>query len=61
VDDTASKDEIMFTAGSHAEPAVKTFITAGYSGRWDPIGHEPALIRITVGYLKTIGEDPGVN
>jgi hypothetical protein len=56
-DDTASKDEIMFTAGSYAEPVAKTFIAAGYSGKMDPIGHELALIRITANYLKTVGED----
>ena len=58
-DDTAVKDEIMFTAGSYAEPAAKTFITAGYSARRGPMGHEPSVIRITAGYLKTIGEGPG--
>jgi hypothetical protein len=58
-DDTAVKDEILFTAGSYAELVAKTVITAGYSSRRDPTGHEPTVIRITAGYLKTVGEGPG--
>ena len=51
--------EILLTAGSYAEPAAKAFITAGYSARRGPIGHKPAVIRITAGYLKTIGKGLG--
>ena len=50
---------ILFTAGSYAEPAAKAFITTDYSARRDPTGHKPAVIRITTGYLKTVGEGPG--
>ena len=57
--DTAVKVEIVFTAGSYAEPAAKAFITAGYSARRGPIGYKPAVIRISAGYLKTVGEGPG--
>ena len=56
---TVVKPDNLFTAGSYAEPAAKTFITAGYSTRRGPIGHEPAVICITAGYLKTVGEGPG--
>ena len=41
--DTAAKGEILFTAGSYAEPTAKAFITAGYSARRSPIGHKPAV------------------
>jgi len=57
-DDTAVKGEILFTAGSYTEPIVKATITAGYSARRGPISHKPMVIRITAGYLKTIGEGP---
>ena len=53
------KPGILFTAGSYAEPAVNACITTGYSPRKGPLGHEPAVIRITAGYLKTVGEGPG--
>jgi len=53
------KDDILLTTGSYAELAAKAFITAGYSARRRPIGHKLAVIRITAGYLKTIGEGPG--
>ena len=52
------KGEILFTVGSYAEPTVKACITAGYSARKGPMGHEPAVIRITAGYLKTVREGP---
>ena len=58
-DDTAAKGEILFTAGSYAEPTAKATIPAGYLARRDPIGHKLAVIRITADYLKTIGEGPG--
>jgi hypothetical protein len=58
-DDTATKDEILFTAGSYVEPAAKTFITIDYSARRDPTGHKPAVIRISTGYLKTVGKGLG--
>ena len=58
-DDMAVKGEILFTAGSYTEPAVKACITTGYSARKGPIGHEPTVIHITTSYLKTIGEGPG--
>jgi hypothetical protein len=48
----------LFTAGSYAKAVAKAIITAGYSARRDPIGHKLAVIRITAGYLKTIGEGP---
>ena len=38
--------EIVFTVGSYAEPAVKAFITVGYSARRGPIGHKPVVIRV---------------
>ena len=52
------KGEILFNAGSYTKPAAKEFITAYYSARRRPIGHEPMVIRITAGYLKTVGEGP---
>ena len=58
-DNTAAKGEILLTAGSYAEPAAKAFITAGYSARRGAIGHKPAVIRITAGYLKTVREGSG--
>jgi hypothetical protein len=54
-----TKGEILFTAGSYVEPTAKTFITAGYSARRGPIGHKSTVIRITAGYIKTVGEGPG--
>ena len=57
--DTVEMTGILFTAESYAEPVVKAFITAGYSARRGSIGHKPAVIRITTGYLKTIGEGLG--
>ena len=54
-----AKPDILFTAGSYAEPAVNVCITTGYSPRKGPLGHEPAVIRITAGYLKTVGEGSG--
>jgi len=45
----------MFTTRSYAKPMVKTFITASYSAKRDPT----VVIRITAGYLKTVGEGPG--
>jgi hypothetical protein len=59
VDDTAAKDRIGFTAGSYARPAVKQTITAGWAARMDPLGNGTAVIRITAGYSKTVGESPG--
>jgi len=56
--DLVAKPGILFTAGSYAEPATKAFITVGYLARRGPIGHKPVVIRITAGYLKTIGEGP---
>jgi hypothetical protein len=50
---------ILFTVGSYTEPVAKAFITTGYSARRGSIGHKPAVIRITAGYLKTVGEGPG--
>jgi hypothetical protein len=50
---------ISFTAGSYAEPAAKAFITAGYSAKRGSTGHKPVVIRITAGYLKTVGEGLG--
>jgi hypothetical protein len=37
---------------------AKAFITASYLARRGLIGHKPAVIRITAGYLKTVGEGP---
>ena len=55
----ATKGDIVFTAGSYVGLAVKAAITAGYSAREDPAGNRPAVIRITAGYLKTVGDGPG--
>ena len=57
--DKATKVDIVFTAGSYAKPVAKMIITTGYSARKGPMGNEPAVIHITAGYLKTIGEGPG--
>jgi hypothetical protein len=59
VDDTTAMPDTLFTIGSYAELAAKTFITASYLARRGSIGHKPVVIRITTGYLKTVGESPG--
>jgi hypothetical protein len=56
--DTVAKSGILFTARSYAEPAAKAFIIANYLARRGPIGHKPAVIHVTAGYLKTVGEGP---
>jgi hypothetical protein len=56
--DTVAKPGILFTVGSYAELTAKAFITASYLARRGLIGHKPAVIRITAGYLKTVGEGP---
>jgi hypothetical protein len=50
---------ILFTTGSYAEPVAKTFIIACYSARRDPTCQKSTVIRITAGYLKTVGEGLG--
>ena len=57
-DDMTAKGKIAFTARSYVGPAVKPVITAGYSARRGSHRYEPAVIRITAGYLKTIGKGP---
>jgi hypothetical protein len=57
--DTVVKPDILFTTESYAKSVAKAFITAGYLARRGPIGHKLAVIRITAGYLKTVGERPG--
>jgi hypothetical protein len=52
----ATKGENLVTAGSNTELVVKAFITAGYSARRGPRGHEQVVIRITTGYHTTVGE-----
>ena len=53
------KGKILLIVGSYAELAAKAFIIASYLARRGAIGHKLTEIRITVGYLKTIGEGPG--
>ena len=58
-DDTAMKVAIVFTARSYAGPTMKLVITVGYSSRRGSHRYGPAVMCITAGYLKTIGEGPG--
>jgi len=45
---------ILFTAGSYAEPAAKTFYTAGYLARKGPTGYNPAVKVPTVIRLSVV-------
>lgn len=61
VDDMTTKVDILFTVESYAGPTVKPVITTGYSARRGSYRYGPTMIRITVGYLKIVGEGPMVN
>jgi hypothetical protein len=57
--DTVEMTGTLCTAGSYTGLAVKPSITTGYSAKRGPRGYEPAVIRITTDYQKTVVEGDG--